>query len=243
SSCAQRGDRFAILNTVAPSANASQDFQAFRTQTQGSNLSYGAVYYPWLSLSSGQSVPPAGAVAGLMAKTDRQKGVWKAPANVQIQGIAGPTHALSNGEQQIAQVHSSGKSINPFIQMTGRGSVIWGSRTLAGNDNEWRYVPVRRFLMMVEQSVEKGLNWAVFEPNNANTWAQIEALCEAYLDDLWRQGAMQGSRAEKAYYVRCGQGVTMTANDVQQGRMIIEIGMATVRPAEFVVMKIVLQNR
>ncbi|MEL7533668.1 MAG: phage tail sheath C-terminal domain-containing protein [Bacteroidota bacterium] len=239
--CGLMKDRFAILNTRSPSGNSTQDFQAFRAHTSGSNLSHAAVYYPWLVSTSGTSVPPAGAMAGIYASKDRKEGVWKAPANVQVQGISGLSHPLSTAAQNAAATHASGKSINPIVAMPSKGILVWGSRTLAGNDNEWRYVPVRRFAIMVEQSLEKGLSWAVFEPNNANTWAQVEAFCEAYLRQLYRQGALQGAKQDHAFYVKCGLNETMTNNDINQNRMNIEIGMAVVRPAEFLILRLELK--
>ncbi|MEM6346715.1 MAG: phage tail sheath C-terminal domain-containing protein [Bacteroidota bacterium] len=239
--CALMKDRFAILNTRNPSANYNQDFQSFRSNTSGSGLSYAAVYYPWLVNGSNVSVPPAGAIAGIYAKKDRNDGVWKAPANVQISGISGLSHNLSTAAQNAATTHTSGKSINAIVSMPNKGILVWGARTLAGNDNEWRYVPVRRFATMVEQSVENSLSWAVFEPNDANLWAKVETFCEAYLQELYRQGALQGAKANQAYFVKCGLNETMTQNDLNQGIMNVEIGMALIRPAEFLVLRIQLK--
>lgn len=239
--CSTQGDRFAILNTLAPSNQATQDFQTFRSRTKASDLSFGAVYYPWLLTNANLSVPPSGAIAGLYASKDRNQGVWKAPANVQVQGISGLSHVLSTASRNAATTHASGKAINPILPMPSKGILVWGARTLAGNNNEWRYVPVRRFAIMLETAVSQGTQWAVFEPNNTNTWGQVQAFCEAYLQDLYRQGALQGAKTEQAYFVKCGLNETMTANDINQGYMIIEIGMAVVRPAEFIVLRFKLK--
>ncbi|MFK7923059.1 MAG: phage tail sheath family protein, partial [Bacteroidia bacterium] len=191
--CALMKDRFAILNTLSPSNQASQDFQTFRSHTSASDLSYGAAYYPWVVTTAKVSVPPSGAIAGIYASKDRNQGVWKAPANVQVKGISSLSHSLSTASRNAATTHPSGKSINPIVSMPSKGILVLGARTLAGNDNEWRYVPVRRFAIMLEQSLEKGLTWAVFEPNDANTWASVQAFCEAYLEKLYREGALQGA--------------------------------------------------
>ena len=132
---------------------------------------------------------------------------------------------------------NAGKSINAIRTFTGKGIMVWGSRTLAGNDNEWRYVPVRRFFNFVEESSKKSTGWAVFEPNDANTWTRVRGQLDSFLNNLWRRGALAGAKPEHAYYVNVGLGLTMTAQDILEGRMIIEIGMAAVRPAEFIILR------
>ena len=112
-----------------------------------------------------------------------------------------------------------------------------GARTLAGNDNEWRYVSVRRFFNMAEESIKKSTSWAVFEPNDANTWVKVKGMIENYLIQKWKDGALQGEKAEHAFFVKVGLGTTMTTLDIQEGRMNVEIGMAVVRPAEFIILK------
>ncbi|WP_452598746.1 phage tail sheath family protein, partial [Pontimicrobium sp. MEBiC01747] len=131
----------------------------------------------------------------------------------------------------------AGKSINAIRSFTGKGVLVWGARTLAGNDNEWRYVPVRRFFNMVEESVKKATEQFVFEPNDANTWVRIKAMINNFLTLQWRAGALAGPTPESAFYVNIGLGETMTAQDILEGNMIVEIGMAAVRPAEFIVLK------
>jgi hypothetical protein len=131
----------------------------------------------------------------------------------------------------------SGKSINAIRSFTGKGTLIFGARTLAGNDNEWRYVSVRRFFNMVEESTKKATEPFVFEPNDANTWVRVQGMIENFLTTLWRQGALQGAKPEHAYYVAVGLGKTMTALDILEGRMIVEIGLAVVRPAEFIILR------
>jgi uncharacterized protein len=131
----------------------------------------------------------------------------------------------------------AGKSINAIRYFTGKGTLVFGARTLAGNDNEWRYVPVRRFFNMVEESCKKSTEPFVFEPNDANTWVKIQGMIENFLITLWRQGALQGAKPEHAFYVAVGLGKTMTALDILEGRLIVEIGMAVVRPAEFIILR------
>ena len=184
------------------------------------------------------TVPPSGAVAGLYAFVDRTRGVWKAPANVSINNIIGPKDTFTASELDNLNVDAnSGKSINAIRSFTGKGTLVFGARTLAGNDNEWRYVSVRRFFNFVEESTKKATEQFVFEPNDANTWVRIQAMIENFLTVLWRQGALQGVKPEHAFYVAVGLGKTMTPQDILEGRMIVEIGMAVVRPAEFIILR------
>ncbi len=183
------------------------------------------------------TLPPTPAVAGLYARVDSTKGVWKAPANESLMSVIGPDIAISNREQENLNVDSSsGKSINVVRSFPGYGTLVWGARTLNGNDNEWRYISVRRFFNMVEESIKKSSQWAVFEPNTINTWVKMQAMIENYLFLKWKEGALAGVKPEQAYYVRVGLGTTMNAIDVLEGRMNVEIGMAVSRPAEFIVL-------
>ncbi|WP_310601235.1 phage tail sheath C-terminal domain-containing protein [Desulfobulbus sp.] len=184
------------------------------------------------------TLPSSGAVAGIYAATDANRGVWKAPANISLAGVIEPAIKLDNARQDGLNVDAtSGKSINAIRAFMGKGTLVWGARTLAGNDNEWRYVPVRRFFNMVEESIKKSTYWAVFEPNDANTWVKVRGMIENYLIQKWREGALAGATPKDAFFVRCGLGVTMTAQDILEGRMHVEIGMAAVRPAEFIILK------
>jgi phage tail sheath protein FI len=184
------------------------------------------------------TMPPSAAVAGIYAASDKSRGVWKAPANLPINNTKGPLVGIDNRYQGMLNTDpTAGKSINAIRSFKGKGTVVWGARTLAGNDNDWRYIPVRRFFISVEESLKQSTHWAVFEPNDANTWLKVRGIIEAYLFQKWRQGALTGRKPEDAFYVRCGLGETMSAQDIVEGRMIVEIGMAMVRPAEFVVCK------
>jgi uncharacterized protein len=183
-------------------------------------------------------LPPSAAVAGVYANVDSTRGVWKAPANVSLNYVDGPTTKITDEDQKDLNVDvTAGKSINAIRSFTGKGTKIWGARTLAGNDNEWRYVNVRRFFNMVEESVKRSTGWAVFEPNDANTWVKVRAMIENYLILKWKDGALAGAKPEDAFFVRVGLGQTMSPDDVLEGRMNVEIGMAVVRPAEFIILK------
>ncbi len=184
------------------------------------------------------TLPPSPTIAGVYAATDASRGVWKAPANISLTLVSGLTQTLTNTEQDGLNVDATGgKSINAIRAFTGRGILVWGARTLAGNDNEWRYVPVRRLFNMVEESVQKATAQFVFEPNDANTWTRLRAMIENYLTNLWQQGALAGAKPEHAFYVQCGLGTTMTADDILNGILVVEIGMAAVRPAEFIILR------
>lgn len=184
------------------------------------------------------TLPPSSAVAGIYASVDRDRGVWKAPANVSLAAVIGPTIKITHEDQENLNIDpTAGKSINAIRAFTGKGTLIWGARTLAGNDNEWRYVSVRRLFNMIEESTRKATAFAVFEPNDATTWLKVKAMTESYLYGLWQQGALAGSTPEQAYFVNVGLGKTMTAQDVLEGRMIVEMGLAAVRPAEFIILR------
>jgi phage tail sheath protein FI len=184
------------------------------------------------------TLPPCSAIAAVYASVDKSRGVWKAPANVSLNLVNGVTKRITDEDQEGLNVDPvGGKSINAIRTFTGKGTLVWGARTLAGNDNEWRYISVRRFFNMVEESVKKATEAFVFEANDGNTWTKIQSMIENYLTGLWQQGALQGTKPEDAFYVSVGLGKTMTAQDILEGRMYVEIGMAAVRPAEFIILR------
>jgi phage tail sheath protein FI len=183
------------------------------------------------------TMPPSGSIAGVYANVDGSRGVWKAPANVSLNNVVGPVVKIDNSDQDDMNVTSTGKSINAIRAFAGRGTLVWGARTLAGNDNEWRYIPVRRFFIMVEESVKKATYPFVFENNDANTWTKMRVMVQNFLTLQWRAGALQGAKPEDAFFVHVGLNETMTAQDILEGRMIVEIGMAVVRPAEFIILR------
>lgn len=184
------------------------------------------------------NMPPSPAVVGIYARVDSARGVWKAPANVGVNAVIKPEFLLTDQQQGDLNVDVlAGKSVNVIRYFTGRGIIVWGARTLAGNDNEWRYVPVRRFFNMVEESAKNASGQFVFEPNDRNTWTRVRSMIENFLTKQWRAGALMGTTTEEAYYVRVGLNETMTELDIWEGRMIVEIGMAVVRPAEFIILQ------
>lgn len=183
------------------------------------------------------TLPPGAAVAGVYATVDRTRGVWKSPGNESLAAVQALRVQIDNDLNDGMNVDPSGKSINALRFFPGKGFLVWGARTLAGNDNEWRYVSVRRFFNMVEESCRKATEPFVFEPNDAGTWIRVKAMIENFLTVQWRSGALAGAKPEDAFYVRVGLGTTMTAQDILEGLLIVEIGMAVVRPAEFIVLR------
>ena len=199
-----------------------------------------AIYYAAVNAihTLSPTMPPSPAAVGIYAKTDAQRGVWKAPANTPVSYVYDVTDFVTDEEQGSMNIdETAGKSVNAIRPFTGKGILVWGARTLDGNSNDFRYVSVRRFFIMVEESAKKAAGQFVFEPNDGNTWVKIRAMIENYLTNLWRLGALAGSKPEQAFYVKVGLGQTMTFQDILEGRMIVEIGMAPVRPAEFIILR------
>jgi uncharacterized protein len=202
--------------------------------------SHSALYFPRLKVRPGPRrksviVPPSGAIAGVTARVDRNRGVWKSASGLEttINGVAGLEFALN--DEQNGSLNPEG--INCLRQFPPSRPVIWGARTRAGADalgSDWKYVSVRRLALFMEASIANSLGWAVFEPNGEPLWARIRLVVGAFLSDLFRQGAFQGSTANSAYYVKCGH-ETMTQNDIARGLVTIEVGFAPMKPAEFVV--------
>lgn len=181
------------------------------------------------------TLPPSGAVAGVYATVDRNRGVWKAPANVGLALVSSAAIRATNDDNDRLNVDTtSGKSINVIRAFAGKGVLVWGARTLAGNDNEYRYVNVRRLTIMIEESVEKAVGTFVFESNDKNTWVKVKTMIENFLFLQWRAGALQGAKPEDAYHVLVGLGTTMTPDDILNGYMRVSVFIAPVRPAEFI---------
>lgn len=183
-------------------------------------------------LSTPLSLPPSALMAGVYGKTDSERGVWKAPANVVLNGVSDVSIRVTNEQQ--AELNPKG--INVIRHFSDRGLVVWGSRTQK-DDDDWRYIPVRRLFDAAERDIKKALQPMVFEPNSQPTWKRVQAAIDNYLHRLWQQGALAGNKAEEAYFVRVGKGITMTQDEINQGQMIIQVGMAAVRPAEFIILK------
>jgi uncharacterized protein len=182
------------------------------------------------------TVHPGGAALGAMATTDNSRGVWNAPANVALNAVAGPAEMINDAAQSELNVPSdgSGKSINAIRQFAGRGTLVWGARTLDGNSNDWRYIQVRRTLIYIEQSLKNALQQMVFEPNDASTWAKVRSMTEAFLSNVWREGGLAGAKSDDAFAVQCGLGLSMTTDDILNGRLIVNIALAVTRPAEYI---------
>ncbi|KER04702.1 phage tail sheath subtilisin-like domain-containing protein [Photorhabdus temperata] len=176
-------------------------------------------------------LPPSAAVAGAYAATDASRGVWKAPANVALNN-AKPVEVITDNDQ--SRMNKAG--INAIRYFTGKGTLIWGARTLKDDDN-WRYIPVRRLFNAAERDIKQAMRFAVFEPNSQPTWERVRSAIDNYLHQLWQQGALVGSSPQEAYFVQIGQYVTMSDDDIKQGKMIVKVGMAAVRPAEFIILK------
>ena len=227
-------DESDIVGTGQFDTNALSDLE------DATSASFDLVTYNQIKLEINKktvTLPPSCAMAGVYARVDSRRGVWKAPANVSVSSCLEPTIKITHEQQEGLNIDTSGKSINAIRSFKGKGVIVWGARTLAGNDNEWKYVSVRRFFNMVEESVKKATEQFVFEPNDANTWIKVRAMIENFLILQWRAGALAGAKPEQAFYVRVALGETMTADDILNGRMNIEIGMAVVRPAEFIILK------
>jgi phage tail sheath protein FI len=210
----------------------------------GPDAANSALYFPWLfapdPLQGGgpRSFPPSGFVAGVIARTDRQRGVWKAPAGTEatVMGVTGPVIPLDD-----AAIHALNPlAVNGIRSMPQRGTLVWGSRTLEGVDtrqSDWKYIPVRRTALFIEESIHRGIEWAVFEPNDEPLWMQLREAVEVFLDGLFREGAFQGEKASDAYFVRCDRETTTQA-DMNRGIVNVMVGFAPLKPAEFVVLKI-----
>ncbi|HIA03552.1 MAG TPA: phage tail sheath family protein [Myxococcales bacterium] len=197
---------------------------------------YGAYYFPWVEVydpvKGNIYQPPSGYMAGVYARTDGERGVHKAPANELVRGALGLKYTITKGEQDILNP----KGINCIRDFPNRGIRVWGARTVS-SDASWRYVNVRRLFNMVEQSIELGTQWVVFEPNDHRLWKRVTRDISAFLLRLWRQGALFGKTPEEAFYIKCDE-ETNPPEVVDAGQLIVEIGMCPVKPAEFVIFRI-----
>ncbi|PHM66677.1 phage tail sheath protein [Xenorhabdus stockiae] len=179
-------------------------------------------------------VPPSAVIAGIYCQTDSQRGVWKAPANVAITGIKGLTDIVDDARQG----DMNDKGVNVIRSFTGRGFMVWGARTCTEvNDTNWRYIPVRRLFNSVERDIRQALRAVLFETNNQPIWMRVKAAVDHYLYAIWQKNALMGNTPEEAYFVQIGQGITMSDTDIKQGKMIMKVGLAAVRPAEFIVLQ------
>lgn len=178
--------------------------------------------------------PPSAAVAGIYTMVDNSIGVWKAPANVGVNGVIAPVINLTNDEQEDLNVPTNGKAINAIRAFKGDGNIVWGARTLDGNSLDWRYVNVRRTMIMLEESIKLAAKAYVFEPNVANTWVSIKSMISSFLNGIWKRGGLAGAIPADAYGVFVGLGETMTPDDILEGYLRVTVKVAMVRPAEFI---------
>lgn len=225
-----------IFSAMNSAVSALENYVSEEENNLISNIPLYSVIVSKLSQSM-NTVPPSGAIAGIYAQTDATRGVWKAPANVSVNNIIGLTDDINDKDQENMNIHETGKSINAIRKFTGRGNLVWGARTLAGNSNDWRYINVRRLANMIEESVKKACMQFVFEPNVAQTWVNVKGMIENYLTTLWNDGALAGAKPEHAFFVAVGLNQTMSAQDILEGRMIVKIGYAPSRPAEFIILE------
>jgi len=240
--CGKR--RAFLLIDAPPDVNDVDSAADWKSSTLTVHDKNGAAFFPRLRIGDPlndftlRTFAPSGVVAGVYARTDGTRGVWKAPANIGVQDVIAPTLQISDDLQGDMNIDAtSGKSVNAIRSFTGKGVLVWGARTLDGNSNDFKYIPVRRLFIMVEESARKAASVFVFEPNDGNTWVKVRAMIENFLTNLWRLGALAGSKPEQAFYVKVGLVQTMTFDDILNGRMIVEIGMAPVRPAEFIILR------
>lgn len=238
SHCEQNGNRMAVLD--APPGMTPQQIRDWRSDTAMYDSAYAALYYPWIKVENPIGVngdaevliPPSGHIAGVWARTDETRGVWKAPANDTIRGCLDVAYGVTQNEQAVLNPIG----INCIRPFGTRGIRIWGARTLAG-DSDWRYINVRRLFNMVESTIAEGTQWAVFEPNDVSLWEGIKRTLNAFLRGLWSAGALFGQSVDQAFYVKC-DAETNPPESIDQGLLIVEVGIAPVKPAEFVVFRI-----
>jgi phage tail sheath protein FI len=240
--CEASHNKMAILDTP-PGLNATRALEWRARLARDS--AFGALYYPNVVVSNplarpgatnGElylTVPPSGHVAGVWARTDAARGVWKAPANEALRGIARLENDVTSGEQDLLNPDG----VNCIRSFGSYGTKIWGARTLAKTDPSWRYINVRRLFNYIEESIQRGTQWAVFEPNDFDLWQRVKRNITSFLRGLWQQGALVGATPEQAFYVLCDES-NNPASSVDEGKLIVEVGIAPVKPAEFVIFRI-----
>jgi phage tail sheath protein FI len=234
-------ERYRIAVIDGPQNSSMSEIRHFRGKFDSK---YAALYHPWIEIfdplqrptqgapPQRMTLPPSGFVTGIYARSDIARGVWKAPANEIVSGLTKFEANINKARQDVLNP----EGINALRFFEGRGSRVWGARTIS-SDPEWKYVNVRRFFIFLEHSIDKSTQWAVFEPNNERLWANIRHTVEDFLLVQWRDGALMGTKPDEAYFVRCDR-TTMTQNDLDNGRLICLIGVAPVKPAEFVIFRI-----
>jgi len=240
--CETMGDRFCIFDS-----KKGESLDAIQTRKDGlvSDKGIGALYYPWIKIAVEQKntegkvvfenmlIPPSGAMAGIYARSDTERGVHKAPANEVVRGALELERTITKADQDILNP----KNINCIRAFPGRGIRIWGARTIAPRGSEWIYINVRRLFLFIEESIDKSTQWAVFEPNNEGLWVKIVQSISSFLFGIWKSGALVGASPKEAFFVKCDRS-TMTQDDIDNGRLIVIIGLAPIKPAEFVILRI-----
>ena len=233
--CEKRKDRICILQSPQPIVPVV-------THQPPVHSSYATYYYPWIMVASLDrtstvTIPACGHLAGVYARTDTGRGVWVAPTNVPLIGVTGLSQNLAAAESDA--LNSVG--IDVIRSFPGQGIRVWGDRTTR-QDSDYKYIPVRRLMIYLEQSISRGTQWAVFEPNGRALWAAVCSSIQNFVVGLWKMGVFKGSTQQEAFFVRCDQ-TTMTQNDIDNGRLILIIGVAPLRPAEFVFIQITIQTQ
>jgi phage tail sheath protein FI len=243
SHCEQHGNRMAVLD--APPGMSPQQIKDWRSDVAMYDSAYAALYYPWIKVenpigTNGDAevlIPPSGHVAGVWARTDDTRGVWKAPANDTMRGVIGLERSITMAEQTLLNPIG----INCIRPFGTRGIRIWGARTLS-SDSDWRYINVRRLFNMIETTIAQGTQYAVFEPNDMKLWEGVKRTLNGFLRGLWSMGALFGASADQAFYVKC-DAETNPPESIDQGLMVVEVGISPVKPAEFVVFRIAQQKQ
>jgi phage tail sheath protein FI len=235
--------RFAVLDGQAPPVDSIPDIQLQRQQF---DTKYAALYHPWLlvpdpfpangTIRQDYAIPPAGHMVGIYARTDIERGVHKAPANEVVRGVVGLQRVLNKEQHDILNPYPVNINVIRDFRTNNRGIRVYGGRVIT-SDSDWKYVNVRRLLIFIEASIDRGLQWVVFEPNAEPLWARVRRAISNFLTIVWRNGALEGTKPEEAYFVKCDR-TTMTQTDIDQGRLIVLVGVAPVKPAEFVIVRI-----
>jgi hypothetical protein len=235
--------RFAVLDAHRPPRDSIADVI---TQRQQYDTKYAAIYHPWLlipppfpvspSTPPEYAIPPSGHVLGIYARTDIERGVHKAPANEVVRGVVGLQRLLNKGEHDILNPYPININVIRDFRPNSRGIRVYGGRVIT-SDSDWKYVNVRRLLIFIEASLNRGLQWVVFEPNAEPLWARVRRSISNFLTLVWRDGALEGTKVEEAFFVKCDR-TTMTQTDIDSGRLICIVGVAPVKPAEFVIVRI-----
>jgi phage tail sheath protein FI len=236
--CETMKDRFAVMDSIEKA-----DLDGIQTQRNLYDSKYAALYYPWVRVFDPLSkkrtnVPSSGYMCGIYARSDTERGVHKAPANEVVRGALGleefngTKRIITKGQQDILNP----KGVNCIRAFPGRGIRVWGARTIS-SDTLWKYINVRRLFLFLEESIEESTQWVVFEPNNEKLWARVRQTINQFLTRVWKDGALMGTTPEEAFFVKCDR-TTMTQDDIDNGRLIVVIGVAPVKPAEFVIFRI-----